>query len=47
MHGSAAWVWEVYEAGKPMKIKNMAVECDLRTLCFGSTRGRRWISPAT
>ena len=37
MYGGAAWVWEVYGARKPMKTKNMAVECDLRTLCvFGN-----------
>ena len=47
MYGGAAWVWEVYGARKPMKTKNMAVECDLRTLCvFGNIRGRRWASPA-
>ena len=34
MYGGAAWVWGAYGDRKLMKTKNMAVECDLRTLCF-------------
>ena len=36
----------VYGARNPMKIKNVVVECALRTLCvFGNIRGRHWTSP--
>ena len=48
-------VWEapfkygdrVYGAGKPMKTKDMTMECDLRTCMFLAISGERFLSIGT